>query len=276
MPFRHGLEDGVALGAQGQAVGSVFHVTARVDGAIVRQDGRADREMGIRDIGVLHGFPGLAEQHCHVAAGLFFRIGLRRLRPGEQGFQERVLHVVGHMHLPAQISLGQVDLFQDLLFLGPHGLLVGRLLMVVAQQMEQAVDGQVGHFAVQAVAELPGLLLRHFRRNDDIAQQMFLRSADFRRFIRLVKGEGQDIRRTVHVAVVAVQLVDCRIIHQSDADFRLFRQPVHAGAGLQGFAQKGLRLLRHFHFILIVAVIDDHRYAPFSVSGRSLPSLARS
>ena len=57
-----GGKDGVALGADGQAIGGVFDVAAGENAAILQQDGGADMEMGIRRIGVFHSGAGQAEE----------------------------------------------------------------------------------------------------------------------------------------------------------------------------------------------------------------------
>ena len=64
-----GVEDGVALGANGQAIGSVFDVAAGEDPAVVGQQRSADGEPAIRTVGLLagrnRGFPQLL-QWCFV------------------------------------------------------------------------------------------------------------------------------------------------------------------------------------------------------------------
>ena len=47
-----GAKEGIAFGAAGEAVGDVFDIAARDDGAVVEEEGGADVEAGIRRVGV--------------------------------------------------------------------------------------------------------------------------------------------------------------------------------------------------------------------------------
>ncbi len=79
--FCNGARDGSLFGATGEAVGAVFDVAAGDDGAIFKQEGRADAKFRIRGIGVLRGGHSEAAEVGALLRGEGF--GMRCLRHGE-------------------------------------------------------------------------------------------------------------------------------------------------------------------------------------------------
>ena len=53
LAFADGLEDGGAFGADGQAIGSIFHVTAAEDAAGCGAKGGADSKIGVGSMSVI-------------------------------------------------------------------------------------------------------------------------------------------------------------------------------------------------------------------------------
>jgi hypothetical protein len=53
---------GGTLGADGKAVGPVLHITTRMEGTVLREQGRAYPEAGIRGVGGKGGFSGFFVQ----------------------------------------------------------------------------------------------------------------------------------------------------------------------------------------------------------------------
>ena len=65
-PFRHHLEEGHALCADGHPVTGVLHVTSRIYGAVLSHHRRANAVPGIRAVGVLSGFQRLINKQISV------------------------------------------------------------------------------------------------------------------------------------------------------------------------------------------------------------------
>src|SRR6266567_1553788 len=151
-----------------------------------------------------------------------------------------------------------------LLFLA-HDAALGLFLVVVAEHVQYAVGGQVGHLAVDRVAVLVRLLDRSRIRDDDVAQmdgltrrqrkfftshrcarpeicptgarvaawngQYVRRHIDQRRGQhvrrRVEQRKGQDVRRRVDAAVLVIQRSNRVVAYQVDA-----QRPVAGGGQL--------------------------------------------
>lgn len=81
--------------------------------------------------------------------------------------------------------------------------------MVVAQQVQDAVDEQTQEFVRHATFPLPRLAAQRIDRDDDVAQQL---GADF-----VGQGKRQHVGRGVAAAVAEVQFTDRRIGYETQA-----------------------------------------------------------
>lgn len=84
--------------------------------------------------------------------------------------------------------------------------------MVVAQQVQDAVNEQTLKFVRHAAFALSCLAAQRIDGDDDVAQQI---GADF-----VGQRKRQDVGRGVAVAVAAVQFMDRRIGYEAQAQFR--------------------------------------------------------
>lgn len=74
----YGGGDGILLGTGGEAIGGVFDVAAGNDGAVVKEDGRADVEVAIRGVGVAGGGEGTLLEVGDLAGGKGTGVGCKR------------------------------------------------------------------------------------------------------------------------------------------------------------------------------------------------------
>ena len=98
--------------------------------------------------------------------------------------------------------------------------------MVVAQQMQNGVDGQIPDLAPGAVAELGGLLSGPFETDGHVAQRhkpgvrvfiCFPRRGELPRR-QLKHRERQHVRRPVDLAVCVVDGADALVVRHKDVD----------------------------------------------------------
>ncbi len=89
------------------------------------------------------------------------------------------------------------------------------MLVVVAGQVEHAVDDHEGQLARGLDAQLLGLP-RHLGEADDDVAELPLHPV--RQRIGAVHGEAQDIRRPVVAAVLGVQRLHARLVHEVHAE----------------------------------------------------------
>lgn len=85
--------------------------------------------------------------------------------------------------------------------------------MIVAEQMQNAVDQQARQLVCDAAFAAPGLALKCVDGDDDITQQIGIQLVGQRK--------RQDVSRCVEMSVQAVQPVDRRIRYERHAQLRL-------------------------------------------------------
>ena len=93
--------------------------------------------------------------------------------------------------------------------------------MVIAEEVQHPVHREKGQLPQKAVPILLRLCRRTLKRDHEIAEHHAARRVDDRGFLALREGKGEDIRRTIHAAIVAVEHVDVRIIRQRHTDLRV-------------------------------------------------------
>ena len=153
---------------------------------------------------------------------------------------------------------GDTQALQDGLFPGSHLSLLGAFIQVViAQQVEDGVDGQVGHLTLDAVAELLGLLLGPVHGDDHVAQGaqaglqvqlLLVLPGGGHAGGQLQHGEGQHVGGAVDVPVFQVDFPDALVVGEEDvhgaADVHLFcLQGGGDDTGQQGLVGIGTRQL---------------------------------
>jgi hypothetical protein len=94
---------------------------------------------------------------------------------------------------------------QQGLLSGVHGLCLFRPLVVVPQQVEHAVDDQVGQFRLQGPLGLLGLALRHGEGDDHLTQAMHPVGRRHERLRRL-EAEGEHVGRLIDTPVATVKV----------------------------------------------------------------------
>ena len=124
--------------------------------------------------------------------------------------------------------------------------------MVIAQNMEHTVNGQIGQFPFNGVAVFVSLFLHLIERNDDISQKCRIR-AIVAVFFPFVEGKGQDVCRPVYIAVLLVQFVDIFVMTEENADFRIGTEAIDQGCFL---ADPFDDFFIFFLFVSFVAVVN--------------------
>ena len=121
--------------------------------------------------------------------------------------------------------------------------------MVVPEQVEHGVDGEISDFAVEGVAVALGLLHRFLEGQDNVAQLGF--SGGQVHIVNTVNAEGerQDVGLLVDVAVGLVEFTDLLVVDDLDGNFRVFLEffhDEHCGAAAADEQTKALRDLDGF------------------------------
>jgi hypothetical protein len=99
------------------------------------------------------------------------------------------------------------------LLAGAHAVSVAATLVVVAEEMEDAVHQEVGQLLLDGMAGLPGLALGGLERNDDLAKERIPSGPAFG-----LQAKREDVRGLIDASEAAVQLTDGRIAGHDDAE----------------------------------------------------------
>ena len=97
-----------------------------------------------------------------------------------------------------------------------------RRLVFVAEQVQQAMNGQQGHLVLRGPSCRLCLTRRRLQGDHNVAQQA-----------RVVLGEGQHIGGFVHIPMCRVQCADDRVVAEQDADFYVFARALTPQRRLQ-------------------------------------------
>ena len=92
--------------------------------------------------------------------------------------------------------------------------------MIVAEQMENGVDGKEADLSFKGVSVFLGLAFCFFGGNDDVTERdgVTVKRTSVRKLLLFPHGEGENVRGSVLFAVFAVELVDPFVIHKADGD----------------------------------------------------------
>ena len=114
------------------------------------------------------------------------------------------------------------DLLYDLALLCALALLLlGRALMVIAEKVEDRVNGQEFDLLQKGMTDLPRLLFRPLEGNDDIAEHG---ASDTFRHVEvpvLIERKREHVGRSVDPAEFFIQGVDIRIVTEGDRQLRI-------------------------------------------------------
>ena len=155
--------------------------------------------------------------------------------------------VVGRVRSPAsqsirsrvRIGIGNAELRQDLAFESFHGLGVVVVFVVVADQMQEAVDREMAEMMIERLLFVVGFAPRGLIGDRDVAEHA-------RRIVgpagagRLQRRKRQHVGRLVDAAPVAVQRADAGIVGQHDREFGVADVGIDdLGRGLDGAMDHG-------------------------------------
>jgi hypothetical protein len=90
-------------------------------------------------------------------------------------------------------------------------------LMIVAEQMQDAVQQQKYQFMLEGNSRVRRVRRRSFRGNHHIPQQQRLQAAPF----PFLHGEGDDVGRPVALQIITIEPLNALIIQDQDRQFRL-------------------------------------------------------
>ena len=90
--------------------------------------------------------------------------------------------------------------------------------MVVAEQMEQSVEHQVGHLAIRRPPRRRGLAARGLEALVDLAEDHG--AAGIEEIGRVREREGEHVRRAIDLAVVPIQPANERVVAENDGHAR--------------------------------------------------------
>lgn len=124
----HGVKDGIPFGTDGKTVRCIFHVASRIDCTVFSQKSCPYTEMGVWGIGP------------------FLYVPWSFHRPSE---------FLSFAHIPQTLE----DKF---LFFAHFGFVI-RFHVIVSQDVEHAVDGEVRQFPFERMAVFFGLFLHFFQ-----------------------------------------------------------------------------------------------------------------
>ena len=96
-------------------------------------------------------------------------------------------------------------------------LLLAAPLMIVAEQMQDAVQQQKNQFMFERDTGGGGIVGRPLRRNHHIPQQLGLNTAP----LAFLHGKGDHIGRPVTLQIVPVELLNGGVINNQNRQFRL-------------------------------------------------------
>ena len=124
--------------------------------------------------------------------------------------------------------------------------------MVVAQEVEHRMGGEVAHFPLERVAVELRLFDRLGHRDNDVPQE--------RRAGRLVvvvdavfpEGEGEDVGGGVDVAVLFIEFADLVVVDKGNRDFRVLAELFQTQGGVAGAPHQEADTGRDFDDILAV------------------------
>src|SRR5262245_45315039 len=114
-------------------------------------------------------------------------------------------------------ATGAPESAQQAALLGAHAARLGGAHVVVADQVERAVDEQAGHLVVEAAAAGAGLARGRLEADHDVAEE---RTAPLG-VESLGEREREHVRRPVATAPGGVQGADLGVVHERDRELRL-------------------------------------------------------
>jgi len=106
------------------------------------------------------------------------------------------------------------DFLEELLLFEGHlsGFLL-RSLVIVSDEVKDAVDHQKGHHAHFVEAKLTGLALGRFDGDDEVTKEIGMKT----RGLALTHRKGKNVRRLVPLKILPIQCSDPCIAHKEDA-----------------------------------------------------------
>jgi hypothetical protein len=132
----------------------------------------------------------------------------------------------------------------------PHATPAPDLMMIVAKQMEHAVNHQQRQLVCHRMTKLRSLCDAAVHRDGDVAQIKLLWvltgiSTDHPPVTQHPTIEGEHVGRRVNAAKLLVQRLQLRIVGQSHREFNHRRQVMRLGQSCQGSPTHPLTLVRH-------------------------------
>ena len=127
----------------------------------------------------------------------------------------RFAHALGSAECVGAVGVGDAEPRQNARLHRLHRFGVGVVLVVEADQMQEAVDDEMAIMVGERLALLLRLALHRLEGEDDVAEQARLRQA-----AALRGGKGQDVGRLVEAAPARVELAHMRVVGEMDAKLR--------------------------------------------------------